>query len=366
MLRPVRTLTAAVALLTPFAAYAQQAADAPVSDTTRSEVIEALGSALEENYVFPDVAESLSGELESRLQSGAYASQTAPADFAQMLTDEMRAIGKDGHFRVRYDPDFVAEPAGEEAPPTADEVAHMRELTGRYAYGLRRIERLPGNVGYLDIRGFLPTHYVAPAYEGAMKLLEGSDAIIIDLRSNGGGDPESVTQLMSHFFPVGTELLVNSIYNRPEDRTREYWIDQAVDTRFSGPVYVLTSDYTFSGGEEFAYDMQTHERGELVGETTGGGANPGGMVPLAEGFIAFIPTGRAINPVTGTNWEGTGVAPDVAVPAEQALTTALAMALDTLSSQAENEDNKQGLADLAAEVRKGDIALPAWQHPRRQ
>lgn len=370
MIRPAWAFAVAVALFSlPVAdapATARQPAEPALTETARGEVIEALGIALGESYVFPEVAKSLSNKLDDRLQSGAYDTQTAPGDFAQLLTDDLRTIGNDGHFRVRYDPGFVARAPAEEGPPSEDEVAHMRQLAARNAYGLQRVERLPGNVGYIDVRGFLPTHYVAPAYEGAMKLLTGSDAIIVDLRSNGGGDPESVTRLMSHFFPVGTELLVNSIYNRPEDTTREFWLDPAVETRFSGPVYVLTSDRTFSGGEEFAYDMKTHQRGRVIGETTGGGANPGGVVPLANGFVAFIPTGRAINPVTGTNWEGTGVVPDVAVGAEQALATALAMALDQLSKDSDEEERKQRLADLARQVRNGDVALPEWKHPKRR
>ena len=366
MLHPLRCLALALALLAPVALQAQEGGDPPVSQTMREEVIEALGDALAENYVFPEVAESLSPQLESRRSSGAYRDATTARAFADALTQDMRTIGKDGHFRVRYDPDFTPYVPETDGPPDAAEIARMREMAARMAYGLPRIERLPGNIGYLDVRGFLPTHDVAPAYEAAMRLLNGSDAIIIDLRSNGGGEPESVTRMMSHFFPVGTELLVNSIYNRPEDTTREFWLDPSVQTRFTGPVYVLTSDYTFSGGEELAYDMQTHERGVLVGETTGGGANPGGMVPLAHGFIAFIPTGRAINPVTGTNWEHTGVAPDVAVPAESALTTALALALDRLGDDSEDPARKDKLSQLSAEVRAGTVPLPGWTHPRKR
>ncbi|RDS78629.1 hypothetical protein DL238_09235 [Alteriqipengyuania lutimaris] len=332
----------------------------------REEVIGALGDTLRESYVFPDVAGSLAPQLESRRSSGAYRDATTASAFADALTQDMRRIGEDAHFRVRYDPAFTPYDAESDGPPDDTEIARMREMASRMAYGLPRIQRLPGNVGYLEVRGFLPTHDVAPAYEAAMTLLAGSDAIIIDLRSNGGGEPESVTRLMSHFFPVGTELLVNSIYDRTQDSTREFWLDPDVQTRFAGPVYVLTSDVTFSGGEELAYDMQTHARGTLVGETTGGGANPGDMMPLAHGFIAFIPTGRAINPVTGTNWEHTGVVPDVAVPADRALSTALALALDKVADDIGEPGKKRKLAELSAEVRAGNVSLPDWTHPRKR
>ena len=208
MLRPVHALAIAAALLSPLAVHAEQPTETRVTDSTREEVIEALGTALQENYVFPEVAESLSAELENRLQSGAYDDSTTAADFAKMLTLDMRTIGKDGHFGVRYDPDFVPEGPGADGLPDEAEIAEMRRMVARHAYGLQRIDRLPGNIGYLDIRGFDEPYYVANAYEAAMTLLAGSDAIIIDLRSNGGGDPASVALLMSHFFPVGTELLV--------------------------------------------------------------------------------------------------------------------------------------------------------------
>jgi len=365
MLRPVHALAIAAALLSPLPVHAEQPTETRVTDSTRGEVIEALGTALQENYVFPEVAESLSAELEKRLQSGAYDDSSTAADFAKMLTLDMRTIGKDGHFGVRYDPDFVPEEPGADGLPDEAEIAEMRRMVARHAYGLQRIDRLPGNIGYLDIRGFDEPYYVSAAYEAAMKLLAGSDAIIIDLRSNGGGDPASVALLMSHFFPVGTELLVNSIYDRTDDTTRQFWIDPAVETRFAGPVYVLTSSRTFSGGEEFAYDMKTHERGRLIGETTGGGANPGGTVPIAHGFVAFIPTGRAINPVTGTNWEGVGVEPDLQVPADDALRIAYAEALETVRSASDDDRRKRQLSAIIEAAADGEVVLPDWTAPKR-
>jgi hypothetical protein len=159
-----------------------------------------------------------------------------------------------------------------------------------------------------------------------MHLLENTDAVIIDLRRNGGGDPHTVQLLCSYFFDKPTHL--NSLYWRDGDRTEEFWTlaDLPGQRMADVPLFVLTSNYTFSGAEEFTYNMQTRKRATIVGETTGGGANPGGMVPVGERFGIFIPTGRAINPVTKTNWEGTGITPDVAVGAADALDTAITLA----------------------------------------
>ena len=168
----------------------------------------------------------------------------------------------------------------------------MREEVTRDGFGIARVERLPGNVGYLDLRGFGPTEMVGDAYTSAMSLLAGTDALILDLRRNGGGEPSSVAWLMSHFFAEGDERHINDIYERPKDQTRQYWTSGSVKTRYLKPVYVLISGYTFSGGEECAYDFQTQKRGTLVGETTGGGANPGDFVALGHGFVG-VHSGRA-------------------------------------------------------------------------
>ena len=365
MLREIRAMILAIALFAPSAVAAQNAPDPAIEAQARGEVIETLGSELRANYVFPEVAERVATELQARAAAGAYDSAKSAQAFASALHEDLRAIGKDGHFTVRYRPDFQPYEPEESGLPGEAEIAEMRQQSAREAYGIARIERLAGNVGYLDMRGFIQPEFAAPAYEAAMQLLDGSDAIIVDVRSNGGGDPQSVAQLMSHFLPLGTDLLINSIYDRPEDTTRHFWNDRAVGTRFTGPVYVLTSDYTFSGGEEFAYDMQTHGRGTLIGETTGGGANPGAMMQIGHGLIAFIPTGRAINPITGTNWEGTGVAPDHPVAADKALHTALAMALERIAGETGDAERRQKLAGLLAKLRNGDVALPQWKHPRR-
>ena len=202
--------------------------------------------------------------------------------------------------------------------PTAQELDAAREEAGRHGYGIDNMARLPGNVGYLELRGFGPTELVGDALSAAMTVLSGTDALILDLRRNGGGEPNTVAYLMSHFFAHGDERHLNDLYSRATDTTRQYWTSPAVATRYTKPVYVLTSKRTFSGGEECAYDFQTQKRGVIVGESTGGGSNPGDMYPVGAGFAAFIPDGRAINPITKTNWEHVGVKPDIAVPAADA------------------------------------------------
>ena len=343
-----------------------QQPDGPVDASTRSAVVAELGDKLRRTYVFPDVAERTAQTLAAKADNNGYDGFDTAQEFAAALHEDLRRIGNDGHFSVRYAPDFNPPMApSDRAAPSAETLEQMRAQHGQMAYGINRVLRLEGNIGYMDVRGFGMPEFTAPAYEGALRLLSGSDAVIIDLRSNGGGDPASVALMMSHFFARGDERHINSIYNRPSDTTREYWTNPTVETRYTGPVYLVTSSRTFSGGEEFAYDMQTQKRGTLFGETTGGGANPGETVKLGNGFVAFIPDGRAINPITGTNWEHVGVKPDVEVAAADALDAAYSAALKEAMERETIEGRKAAYADLIARHARGEVQLPAWRSPRR-
>lgn len=328
-------------------------ADPTLSNADRADVVESLGRQLKSQYVFPEVADKVSQALADKLKHGDYASATTAQAFADKLSHDLEVLGNDKHLRVGYEPDFKPEP-DEDTAPTAEQLAQWRDESSQRAWGVARTERLPGNIGYLDVRGFGPAEVVAPAFSSAVSLLSGTDAMIIDLRRNGGGDPASVAYLLSHFFATGDTRHLNDIYNRPKNHTREYWTIPSVAVRYTKPVYVLTSSWTFSGGEECAYDFQTQKRATLIGETTGGGANPGDVVALGHGITAFLPTGRAINPITHANWEHVGVKPDVAVPATQAFQRAYADALRTKLPTVKDEDDRAAFAKLLAQVEKGE------------
>jgi C-terminal processing protease CtpA/Prc len=186
-----------------------------------------------------------------------------------------------------------------------------------------------------------------------MNFLANTDALIVDVRDNGGGDPTYVAAVCSYFMPVNT--LINKFYWRPQNRWDEFRTSK-VTGRYYGtqkPIYVLTSDGTFSGAEEFAYDVQTQRRGEIVGDTTGGGAHPGGMREVSDGFGVWVPAGRAVNPVTGKDWEGTGVIPDVPVSAEAALRTAHVRALRKILASERDPKRQETLRQVIEQVSRG-------------
>jgi C-terminal processing protease CtpA/Prc len=213
----------------------------------------------------------------------------------------------------------------------------------------------------LELRGFGPPELIGAAYAAAVTLLDGSDALILDLRRNGGGSPDSVALWMSHFFPQGDQRHLNDIYTRSTDKTQQYWTLPSVAPRYAKPVYVLTSARTFSGGEECAYDFQTQKRALLVGQTTGGGANAGDRFSLGHGLVVNIPTARAINPITHTNWEHVGVKPDIETPAAQAQQVAYVAILRTLSDQAADPDEARRLHKLIALAEKGESEPPVFE-----
>ena len=196
-------------------------------------------------------------------------------------------------------------------------------------FGFERIERLAGNIGYLDLRGFLPPEFIGDTAAAAMTFLAGTEALIIDLRQNGGGSPDGVALMASYFFGPQPERL-NDIYDRPSDQTRQYWTQPYVPgKRFVGKeVYLLTSTRTFSGAEDFSYALKNLKRAVIVGEVTGGGAHPGGPRRVNDHFFVSVPSGRSISAITHTDWEATGVEPDVKVAAARALATAHLMALE--------------------------------------
>jgi hypothetical protein len=285
---------------------------APVAAGEAEAVVAGAISELQRAYVFPDVATRMGDDLRRRLEAGEYATADA-RELARALTRDLQAVSRDRHVRIVL---------------ASDHAARMQQMVAPGNHGIGEARILAGNIGYLEVHSFLGRGPgVEQAIAKAMTALAGTDALIVDVRANGGGNPQTVAHLSSYLFEGRVHL--NSLYWRERDRTDEFWTTAEVGgARFgkAKPVFVLTSAKTFSGAEEFSYNLKNLKRATLVGERTGGGAHPGGVRRLNERFSIFVPTGRAISPVTGTNWEGTGVVPDVEVPAAEALERALELA----------------------------------------
>lgn len=303
-----------------------------IDTTTHAKIVQMLSEKLKANYVFPEVAEQTCEQLQKHLDDGDYAEFTEGELFALALTEHLQSVSRDEHLWVRWYPQPLPEGKGSQLQ-NEERLVEFRQKAKLDNYGFHKAERLPGNVGHLDIRYFVrPSWGSGDTAAAAMNFVANTDALIVDLRKCGGGNPGMVALVSTYLFD-GEPLHLNSLYWRAEDFTQQYWtLPYVPGKRFGGdkPVYVLTSDFTFSAGEEFAYNLQTHQRATLVGETTAGGAHPGSPFRLHPHFEAFIPLGRAINPITNENWEGRGVTPDISVEKEQSLNVAHKLALEAI------------------------------------
>jgi len=315
----------------------------------RATIIDNLAQKLHDHYIFPEIAQQMDAAIRAKAGAGAYDDITTPENFCERLTEDLQAISHDKHLRLFYHAE--PEPNDEPDQPTPEQIAEFQYEMSLLNFGFARVERLPGNIGYLDLRGFFPASLGGEAAVAAMNLLAHTGALIVDLRQNGGGDPEMIALITSYLFDQMTNL--NNMYWRDGDRTQQFWTLPYVPGRRYGagkPVYVLTSSHTFSGAEEFAYNLKNLKRATIIGEVTGGGAHPVGGFAITPHVGARIPVGRAVNPISGTNWEGVGVAPDIAVPQQDALRTAQILALRHVLEQA--GDHPAGpLADLVEEAR---------------
>ncbi|HEX8229515.1 MAG TPA: S41 family peptidase [Chloroflexia bacterium] len=331
---------------------------ANVDADTRRQVVENIAGALDKYYVFPEIARAMGEALQASLTAGDYNELTTPTALCERLTADLRAVSHDKHIRVRYssEPRLLGGPEGEDSPEeTAEWLARARSVN----FGFYKVERLDGNVGYLDLRNFWGAEYPGASETaiGAMNLLAHTDALIVDLRQNGGGSPAMIALLSSFLFKA-EPVHLNSFYQRKGDKTTQTWTLPYVPGPRTPdkPVYVLTSNRTFSAAEEFTYNLKNLKRATIIGETTGGGANPGGDISVTPHFRVFVPTGRAINPITSTNWEGTGAEPDIHVPQADALNEAYRLALREVIEKLGNSTSEGGIAQLD-EAREALAAL---------
>jgi retinol-binding protein 3 len=293
----------------------------------RLRVIEGVISNLKENYVYPETAEKMSANLQAHQQKGDYDGITDGNVFANQLNDDLRAVSHDKHLRVDYSP-FKLPPERHGPDPAAE--ARMQKDMEHMNCGFEKVETLSQNVGYVKFNMFANPEICGPTVVAAMNFLAHVDAIIFDLRDNHGGDPRMVAFVASYLFDRPVHL--SDIYNRGENSTTQFWtLSYIPGTRLAAtPAFVLTSGRTFSGAEDFTYNLQAIKRVTVVGETTGGGAHPTAMHRIDDHFMVGVPFARSINLTTKTNWEDTGVTPDVKVKAAGALETAERLAKSKL------------------------------------
>jgi retinol-binding protein 3 len=314
--------------------------DIQLDAATRKKTIDDIATKLTEYYVYPDVAAKMIAAVREHQKKGDYKSITDGNEFADALSRDLRAVSHDRHLFVAYNPFTVPQQPGSASGPhgpSPAEQARFRTMLEQQNCTFSKLELLNHNIGYIKFDAFPPPDICGPTVVAAMNFLAHTDALIFDLRNNHGGDPNMVDFMVSYLFQHPTHI--NDLTNRHDNETHQYWtLPWVLGPRFvNQPVYVLTSHETFSGGEEFTFDLKTQKRATIVGETTGGGAHPVQGMPAGDHFTIGVPFGRPINPVTKGDWEGNGIEPDVRVSAAEALSKAEKLAADKLATQSKSK-----------------------------
>lgn len=324
-----------------------------VDSQMRGRLVDRIIKELQIKYVAPEKVKEIESHLRKKLQSGAYDKIDNPRQLAASFTQDLRAVSKDSHLWVEYNPPLeralLATPVTPsvdllELPPTPERLAELR----RSNFGFHKVEILSGNVGYLDLRGFVDLNYSKEAATAAMNFLANSDAVIIDLRKNPGGFINTENFLASYFYGVDPiELL--SRYHREGDVTVKDWTFREVPGKRMPNVdlFILTSAETASAGEGFSFILQQRKRAKVVGAQTPGAGYGNKETVIGDGFVFFVSVFRQFDSRTGRGWQGLGVTPDIAVPADRALAVAHSIAVNSLAAQTTHDQRKQQLTWLA-------------------
>ena len=305
-------------------------APAPAPEITaaeRRQVIETVAARLKTSYILPEMAQQLTASLNAHQQQGDYDGITDGALLAARLTLDLQGVSRDRHLRIEYAAEKLPP---EEGGPSAQEEQEYREELNRTNCGFQHVEILPGNIGYIQFNYFGAPALCAETVSTAIRFIAHTDAVVFDIRQNHGGDPAMVALMVSYLFDHPIHL--DDLYNRRENKTTQYWAtpDKVTDRLPNVPVYVLTSRFSFSGAEQFCYDLKNLRRAILVGERTGGAAHPTRNRRINDHFLIAMPEYRYINAVTRTDWEGEGVEPDVPATMWNALSAAEKIALTRL------------------------------------
>jgi len=288
-------------------------------------LVDLVIARLADSYVFPERSARAAELLRAHRDQGAY-DLPLGSELCERISTDLLEATNDRHLRLLWHAE--AETSGD----VAQLVAALREQIRRENYGIRQVQRLAGNIGLIELTIIPEASSGGPGLAAAMLLVAQTEALILDLRGTRGGSPDGVVLLASHLFADdGTRL--SDFVEGPNGPVRQYWTCASVPgpRYLDRPVFVLTSGATFSGGEALAYDLQALGRATIVGETTRGGAHPSEIVSLTDQVELRLPVARPVNPLTGTNWEGVGVQPDVPTAAADALESALQLAREAVA-----------------------------------
>ena len=322
-MHPVKLLLLFICMLFLSASTLAQINEARVTQAVKVAVVDSLSAVLLNKYIFPDTAIKMSNYLKKRLEDGAYKTLSNPGYFARVLSLDVNSIYNDIHMRIYYDAPFEKALRQNSYANSVTRQMQFEQVARQKNFGFLKVEILNRNIGYVYISQFYDVNEQSiETVKSAFSFLKNINELIVDVRDDGGGEPDMVKFICSYFFKEKTHL--NSFYDR-HVATDQYWTEPfPASLLFSSmPLYVLVNKHTYSAAEEFAYDLQSQHRATIVGEKTGGGAHWVSSNSISNGFIGNMPFKKAVNPVTGKNWEKVGVKPNISCNGVSALDIAL-------------------------------------------
>ncbi len=303
-----------------------------------------MKSALKQHYHFKDQINNIITQIDKKWKAGDYTSLNTRETFTDELSNDLKEIANDRHLNFFYTPADIAKES-DKGPEMPWGLMNSKFLNN----GLNKVEILPGDIGYMRIEAFGWLDEVLPA---AFKFLSETKALIIDLRGNGGGMLSNLAA--SYLLPEDSIHLITIFWN---DRTDKIFTHRTLSgpRYLDKPVYLLTDKGTFSSAEEFTYDLQALKRVTVIGENTGGGANPGGLVPVhtfgdSSRLELFVSMAHVENAITKSNWEGKGVQPDIVTDPKDALTKAQTLALEYLMQQEKSAVIKKQFEEIKKKI----------------
>lgn len=309
------------------------------NEVDQSLLVSKIGQSLIQNYIFEELALEMKESIDKQYKSKVYSKIVDPVQFAAIINKSLNEVYVDKHLYVEYNPMLAtalieSDKEEQEEKEEEDAICTYRAIN----YGCSTVEILYGNIGYLNLTSFVSDNEEGfKTIASAFTFLQYTNALIIDLRTNTGGSPDAVAAISSFFFEKKVHL--NDSFDRSLNKLTEYWtMPEKANVILTIPIYILVSDKTFSAAEEFAYNLQKLSRATIVGERTAGGAHNTFVKPLSNDFVMYIPYGRAINPITKTNWEKVGVQPDIEVASESALEIATTKIIENLLLTTTDED----------------------------
>ena len=342
-------------------------AEKKIKTSSLHRLVHKISHLIEEYYPFPEKAQKMIAHIQKELSQGGYDNIENAYELAQTLTRDLQNNSHDYHITVIFSPKVAAQISKKQKLDPLDEnyESNWWQWVNSDNFGIPKIEYLIGNIGYIDIRYFAPVNLAGDVAVAAMNFLARSEALIFDLRQCGGGDPFMTQIFQSYLYNKDKKpKLLLTKYHHAKNQVQQEWTYPYIPGKRlpEAPVYILTSSRTFSGGEDMAYSLKHHGRATVVGEITGGGAHPVTELLPGEGFILILPEGYPTHPVTNSNWEGTGVQPDIEIASENALEIAHRHAIQSLYK---NNDNQADAHNLKWYLQRLDaIYKPLKLNPR--